>query len=202
MHLNCFHGDDKIKDKTDNIVSADSPTKKTKKTKSNSLTSYSFMNNEGKIVYSESKNFHIESLKQNRQIEKELKRHSKTYNSTIRLLLLGPGESGKSTVLKQMRLIHSSFYTEEEKRDNFIAIKVFIRDSMVLILNVMERFGLNFDRNNEHLNSAKAWLIKHAKYSFSGDSEDEPGFNMEMFWDFIEELWKCEVIKQVAKKGK
>lgn len=36
--------------------------------------------------------------------------------NTVKLLLLGPGESGKSTVFKQMKVIHQGDYSEEERR--------------------------------------------------------------------------------------
>ncbi len=35
----------------------------------------------------------------------------------VKLLLLGAGASGKSTVLKQMRLIHDKPFTEDEIED-------------------------------------------------------------------------------------
>lgn len=35
----------------------------------------------------------------------------------VQVLLLGPGESGKSTVLKQMRIIHNVNFTDEELQE-------------------------------------------------------------------------------------
>lgn len=202
MHLSCFHveEEEELKENEDDGLLVPQPPKHGKK-KAHSLTSYNFMNRDGQIICSDSKSFHIESIKQHRQIEKELKKHSKNYHSTIRLLLLGPGESGKSTVLKQMRLIHSSFYTQQEKLENFTAIKVLIRDSMLLILNAMDRFDMAFEQNHEHLDSVKAWLMEHAQCSLLGDSVKPDGFNMEKFWDCIEALWKSNVVKQIARRG-
>ena len=46
-------------------------------------------------------------------IEKQLKEDKEKYKSTFRLLLLGAGESGKSTIVKQMRILHINGFTKE-----------------------------------------------------------------------------------------
>eukprot|EP00727_Mastigamoeba_balamuthi_P007997 m51a1_g3818 putative guanine nucleotide-binding protein g subunit alpha-3 (359) ;mRNA; r:275995-277471 len=52
--------------------------------------------------------------KVNQQIERELDETKKTLSSEITLLLLGCGESGKSTLAKQMKILHRNGYTQEE----------------------------------------------------------------------------------------
>ena len=65
------------------------------------------------------------------QIEKD----KRTYKATHRLLLLGAGESGKSTLVKQMRILHEETpFTDEEKKQKIAEIKRNIRDSMATIL--------------------------------------------------------------------
>lgn len=54
----------------------------------------------------------------NLEIEAQLKRDRQQLRNEIKMLLLGAGESGKSTVLKQMRLIHNKPYDDEE-RDSY-----------------------------------------------------------------------------------
>lgn len=50
------------------------------------------------------------------RIEKELKEDKKRFDQEVKLLLLGAGESGKSTVAKQMKIIHLNGFSEDEKR--------------------------------------------------------------------------------------
>ncbi|KAH9502103.1 Guanine nucleotide-binding protein subunit alpha-13 [Dermatophagoides farinae] len=49
---------------------------------------------------------YCDEMKENRRIEKWLKQEKHRLKRQIRILLLGTGESGKSTVLKQMKIIH------------------------------------------------------------------------------------------------
>ena len=51
----------------------------------------------------------------NKAITKCVDQAEKTSKAVIKLLLLSAGESGKSTIFKQMRLINSGGYTAEER---------------------------------------------------------------------------------------
>ena len=50
----------------------------------------------------------------NRIIDDELEQDREKAKKEIKLLLLGAGESGKSTIVKQMRIIHGNGYSREE----------------------------------------------------------------------------------------
>ena len=51
----------------------------------------------------------------NREIDKFLAKERRAMESEIKLLLLGTGGSGKSTVAKQMKIIHVAGFTRDEK---------------------------------------------------------------------------------------
>lgn len=51
----------------------------------------------------------------NAEIEKQLRQDKKNQRRELKLLLLGTGESGKSTFIKQMRIIHGQGYSDEDK---------------------------------------------------------------------------------------
>ncbi len=54
-------------------------------------------------------------MKASKEIEKALDEQFKIEDSKVKLLLLGAGESGKSTIFKQMRVLFGAPLTEEEK---------------------------------------------------------------------------------------
>ena len=51
------------------------------------------------------------------QVEKELEKLEKQDQGELKILLLGAGASGKSTIFKQMKILNMSGYTDEEKAD-------------------------------------------------------------------------------------
>eukprot|EP00965_Chrysotila_dentata_P079735 2630044-Pleurochrysis_carterae.AAC.4 len=57
-----------------------------------------------------------ELLKHNRDIKKQLDETEANDKAVIKLLLLGAGESGKSTVFKQMRVINMGGFDEAARR--------------------------------------------------------------------------------------
>ena len=73
---------------------------------------------------------------QNYEIEKKLKQDSRARNKVIKLLLLGTGESGKSTIVKQMKIINNNGegYPEEEKAAQIGVIGKNVLDSIEQLL--------------------------------------------------------------------
>ncbi|XP_043474737.1 guanine nucleotide-binding protein G(s) subunit alpha isoform X1 [Leptopilina heterotoma] len=70
-------------------------------------------------------------------ISKQLQKDKQVYRATHRLLLLGAGESGKSTIVKQMRILHVNGFSEPEKRQKIEDIKKNIRDAILTITSAM-----------------------------------------------------------------
>ncbi|KAK6050671.1 g-protein alpha subunit, partial [Cooperia oncophora] len=53
-------------------------------------------------------------LDKSKAIDKQIKQGAAEDERTVKLLLLGAGECGKSTVLKQMRILHNNGFTDDE----------------------------------------------------------------------------------------
>ncbi|XP_047423825.1 guanine nucleotide-binding protein G(olf) subunit alpha-like isoform X1 [Mugil cephalus] len=73
----------------------------------------------------------------NKKIEKQLQKERQAYKTTHRLLLLGAGESGKSTIVKQMRILHVDGFNAEEKQEKIRDIRKNVKDAIVAIVTAM-----------------------------------------------------------------
>ncbi|KAJ8367550.1 hypothetical protein AAFF_G00314810 [Aldrovandia affinis] len=73
----------------------------------------------------------------NKKIEKQLQKDKQIYRATHRLLLLGAGESGKSTIVKQMRILHVNGFNAEEKKQKIQDIKNNIKEAIETIVMAM-----------------------------------------------------------------
>uniref|UniRef100_A0A3Q2HI41 Guanine nucleotide-binding protein subunit alpha n=1 Tax=Equus caballus TaxID=9796 RepID=A0A3Q2HI41_HORSE len=98
-----------------------------------------------------------ESKRINAEIEKQLRRDKRDARRELKLLLLGTGESGKSTFIKQMRIIHGAGYSEEDKRGFTKLVYQNIFTAMQAMIRAMETLRILY--KHEH-NKANALLIR------------------------------------------
>jgi hypothetical protein len=90
-----------------------------------------------------------EQEKANRLVETQLKRAKSEFLNEIKLLLLGTGESGKSTIAKQMKILHTGGFTKDELltfkpiaiHNTVAAIKVLVK--------AVDAMQLSFDSDNK-----------------------------------------------------
>jgi len=84
-----------------------------------------------------------------KMIEAELRQNRRKLEREFKLLLLGGGESGKSTVAKQMKIIHMSGFSEEECKTYKDIIHSNVIMSMRSIVLACERFGYELQPENK-----------------------------------------------------
>ncbi|XP_058138252.1 guanine nucleotide-binding protein subunit alpha-15 isoform X1 [Dasypus novemcinctus] len=80
------------------------------------------------------------------EINKILLEQKRRDRGELKLLLLGPGESGKSTFIKQMRIIHGAGYSEEERRGFRPLVYQNVLVSVQAMLEAMDRLQIPFSR--------------------------------------------------------
>ncbi|KAI8804579.1 guanine nucleotide binding protein, alpha subunit [Cladochytrium replicatum] len=89
-----------------------------------------------------------EGKKKNDEIENQLKKEKQNLRNEVKMLLLGAGESGKSTILKQMKLIHDTGYSNEEREAFREIIFSNTVQSMRVILEAMANMGIPLERDD------------------------------------------------------
>ncbi|XP_056111468.1 guanine nucleotide-binding protein subunit alpha-13a [Rhinichthys klamathensis goyatoka] len=62
-------------------------------------------------------NSEIDQIRKSKEIDKSLSREKTYVKKLVKILLLGAGESGKSTFLKQMRIIHGQDFDQRAKEE-------------------------------------------------------------------------------------
>ncbi|XP_030081350.1 G protein alpha q subunit isoform X2 [Drosophila hydei] len=80
----------------------------------------------------------------NQEIEKQLRRDKRDARRELKLLLLGTGESGKSTFIKQMRIIHGSGYSDEDKRGYIKLVFQNIFMAMQSMIKAMDMLKISY----------------------------------------------------------
>jgi len=83
-----------------------------------------------------------EEEKKNEQINQQMKEEKKTVELQMKLLLLGAGESGKSTIAKQMKILHLNGFSKDEKQMYTIAIHQNIYNAMRAIVQAAQKLQL------------------------------------------------------------
>ncbi|KAI8093266.1 guanine nucleotide binding protein, alpha subunit [Halteromyces radiatus] len=91
-----------------------------------------------------------EGKARNEEIENQIKRDKINMRNEVKLLLLGAGESGKSTILKQMKLIHDGGYSRDEREAFKEIIFSNTIQSMRVILEAMQHMDVSLEDDHRH----------------------------------------------------
>ncbi|KAJ8669775.1 hypothetical protein QAD02_001034 [Eretmocerus hayati] len=126
-------------------------------------------------------------------ITRQLQKDKQLYRATHRLLLLGAGESGKSTIVKQMRILHVNGFSETEKRQKIEDIKKNIRDAIVTIVGAMSTITPPVTLENP---------ANQSKVDYVLDVSTSPDFDYPPeFYEIVETLWKDRGVQQSFERS-
>ncbi|KAJ2720269.1 guanine nucleotide-binding protein subunit alpha [Coemansia sp. Benny D115] len=80
----------------------------------------------------------LDEKRANDEIDNQLRKERMNLRNEVKMLLLGAGESGKSTIIKQMKLIHDGGYSHEERESFKEVIFSNTIQSMRVLLEAMD----------------------------------------------------------------
>ena len=86
-----------------------------------------------------------------KQIDKQLKKEKAQKDSTVKILITGGSQSGKSTIVKQMRIIHGQGYSERDRLEyrSYIYQKILIAFKIIIDARLQLQIPLE-DLKNEY----------------------------------------------------
>uniref|UniRef100_A0A3P9M444 Guanine nucleotide-binding protein G(i) subunit alpha-1 n=2 Tax=Oryzias TaxID=8089 RepID=A0A3P9M444_ORYLA len=84
------------------------------------------------------------AVERSKMIDRNLRDDGEKAAREVKLLLLGAGESGKSTIVKQMKIIHEAGYSEEECKQYKAVVYSNTIQSIIAIIRAMGRLKIDF----------------------------------------------------------
>ncbi|KAJ7020187.1 heterotrimeric G protein alpha subunit 4 [Mycena alexandri] len=133
-----------------------------------------------------------------RQAEKQLKEAKAKMQAQVKVLLLGSGDSGKSTILKQMRLIHRVPFSAQETESFRQLVFDNLTRGLKYLLDALPDMGLALPEAYADVDAAgyaDVELIEHAE-----DLRDGEPFPARYF-GALSRLWGEEVVRTAWSRG-
>jgi GTPase SAR1 family protein len=86
-----------------------------------------------------------------KQLLKQISSDANRLTNRNKMLLLGAGESGKSTIFKQMKILHANGYSEAERTQMKYIIHQNVKQYIRVLITQVNSFGYELDEENEDL---------------------------------------------------
>jgi len=139
-----------------------------------------------------SRNISSTNKARSREIDLQLREDRKKRRSEIRLLLLGAGESGKSTFVKQMRIINHVDFTPAERRE----YRQLIHESLIRGLQILlsSRKELRIPFNGQDIEQQSEMVLAFDAYDSIGPE------NIGDLAVLARRLWKDTAVKETFRR--
>lgn len=94
-----------------------------------------------------------EERKRSKEVEKLMSKMVEEEQEKVKLLLLGAGESGKSTIFKQMRVLYGAGLTEDELKQVIPVVYMNTIASMKTLIEHVRSMGYETEVSLERINA-------------------------------------------------
>lgn len=134
-----------------------------------------------------------EAVRRSKIIDRQLQQEKKNLKQEIKILLLGAGESGKTTFIKQMRIIHGEDYSEQDRLEFRPIIYHNILKGFKILVEARRRLQIPLENS---LNEQHGQLI--SSYHREGDLSDE---EFHVYVEALNSLRKDAGIQATVKRS-
>lgn len=121
-----------------------------------------------------------------KELEKQISLWMKEYNKAIKILLLGAGESGKTTIIKQMKILHINGFSLEERNEKKQDIRSNILEGIVTLTQQLDALGVPLGLQENQ--AAKDYILAINPEDFTYTQE---------FYTHTQQLWRDPGIQKV-----
>jgi len=121
-----------------------------------------------------------EAAERRKKIDQELRREGEKAKLEVKLLLLGAGESGKSTIVKQMKIIHETGYSSDDCLNYRPVVYSNTIQSLMAIISAMSKLRIDF-ADRTRLEDARQFFEMVGQTS-EGEMTYEIGQLMKRLW--------------------
>ena len=128
-----------------------------------------------------------------REIDSWLKQCAANHRTIHRLLLLGAGESGKSTLVKQMKILHKAGFNDEERREKIEDIRKNVREAILSIVGAMNALEPSVQLEHRSNQERVHFLLTNATRPDFTDTNE--------YYDHVKALWTDTGIQQCYSRS-
>ncbi|XP_029013429.1 guanine nucleotide-binding protein G(i) subunit alpha isoform X2 [Betta splendens] len=133
------------------------------------------------------------AVERSKMIDKNLRADREKSSREVKLLLLGAGESGKSTIVKQMKIIHEDGYSEDECKQYKVVVYSNTIQSIMAIIRAMGRLKIDF---------GDASRADDARQLFALASSAEEGVLSAELTTVIRRLWRDSGVQACFERSR
>ncbi|CAA0822742.1 Guanine nucleotide-binding protein alpha-1 subunit [Striga hermonthica] len=141
----------------------------------------------------------FEDNEQTAEIDRRIEQETKAEKHIQKLLLLGAGDSGKSTIFKQIKLLFQSGFDEAELKNYIPVIHANVYQTIKMLHDGSKELSQSSEDSSKFILSDKNKQIGE-KFSEIGGRLDYPHLNKELAHE-IETLWADSAIQETYCHG-
>jgi len=141
-----------------------------------------------------------EAIERSKKIDKDLRLAGEKAAREVKLLLLGAGESGKSTIVKQMKIIHETGYSPEECEQYRPVVYSNTIQSLMAIIRAMGQLKIDFadpSRAGTHIDA-----LDDARHFFTLASAADEGEMTPELAHIMKRLWNESGVQHCFRRSR